>query len=405
MDATYARSKRSYRGLVVVTMASVGVAISSVAIAVATSSQDSGDLIVSSAFTVAFTVVGALILDRRPGQPVGRICLAIGLLSSTAAALRVGAVVLDAQPGPIAPVGAVIAVIASAMFSTALVVGMPLLISHFPNGATAGWSRRLQALLLIVVGAALLLGTFRPGLLEYGWIEPVDNPLGFAELAVVGSDDFFALAFFGFAAAYLFAGAGLVLRYRRGSSVERAQVRWLAASVAMTLTLLLAVVLTGDDEALNEVAYGAWSLSAFLLPPIAIGIAILRNRLYEIDRIISRTLAYAVLTAVLIGVYAAGIIGIQAGLALFSTSGGPIAVAASTLAVYALFQPLRRRFQTAMDRRFNRSRYDAEQTIDLFATRLRDEVDLGRLGAELRSVVGASLAPATIGIWLREGTR
>ncbi len=139
--------------------------------------------------------------------------------------------------------------------------------------------------------------------------------------------------------------------------------------------------------------------------PIAIGIAVLRYRLYEIDRIISRTLTYGLLTAVLVGVYAAGFLLLQAVLARFTSGGGTIAVAVSTLAAFALSQPLRRRLQSTMDRRFNRSRYDAERTVEGFAAHLRDEFDVDRLGGELRTVVDRSLAPISVGVWLRPSVR
>ena len=146
-------------------------------------------------------------------------------------------------------------------------------------------------------------------------------------------------------------------------------------------------------------------LERLSLLPIAIGIAVLRYRLYEIDRIISRTLTYGVLTVVLGAIYFAGFALLQAALAPLTSGGGPIAVAASTLAAFALFQPLRRRLQAAMDRRFNRSRYDAQRTVEGFGAHLRDEVDLERLGGELRTVVGRSLAPTSIGVWLRPSER
>jgi hypothetical protein len=154
---------------------------------------------------------------------------------------------------------------------------------------------------------------------------------------------------------------------------------------------------------------GEWPLVAFALAattlPLSIGIAVLRYRLYEIDRIISRTLAYAALTGTLAVVYVAAFIALQAILAPFTQSGGPLAVAASTLAVFALFQPLRRRLQAAMDRRFNRSRYDAQRTVEAFASQLRDEVDLDRVGGAVQTVVGQALAPASVGIWLRPSGR
>ena len=197
-------------------------------------------------------------------------------------------------------------------------------------------------------------------------------------------------------------GLSVTSRYRASGLTERQQLKWFILATALTLGGLIALgmeayITGGRSSETGVVLFGLTGMTI----PIAIGIAILRYRLYEIDRLVSRTLAYAVLSAVLVGVYVAGFVGIQAGLASFTTSGGPIAVAASTLVVFALFQPLRRRLQRAMDRRFNRSRYDAQRTIDTFAARLRDEVDSDRLSAELRTVVRTSLAPASVAVWLR----
>ena len=147
------------------------------------------------------------------------------------------------------------------------------------------------------------------------------------------------------------------------------------------------------------------SIVAFSIFPLAIGVAVLRYRLYEIDRIISRTLAYGALTVVLSVAYVVGLLATQALLAPFTSRTGPIPVIASTLVVFALFQPVRRRLKAAMDRRFNRSRYDALRTVDGFAARLRSEVDIDRLSREITTVVEDTLAPVHTRIWLRNESR
>ncbi len=200
--------------------------------------------------------------------------------------------------------------------------------------------------------------------------------------------------------------ASMVVRYRRATGIERLQLRWLVAAigfvvVALVFGLSCLVVFGGSLGVLGWIP----AIIAYPTVPLAIGIAILRYRLYDIDRIISRTLTYGLLTVLLVGVYAAGFALLQALLAPVTRGGGPVAVAASTLVVFALFQPLRNRVQAAMDRRFNRSRYDAQQTVTGFAAQLRDEVDLERLRGELHTVVGRSLAPASVGIWLRPSDR
>jgi hypothetical protein len=142
------------------------------------------------------------------------------------------------------------------------------------------------------------------------------------------------------------------------------------------------------------------SASAFLALLIAIGIAITRYHLYDIDRIVSRTIGYAVVTVTLAVIFAGAIVAFEAVLASL-TAGSTMAVAASTLLVAALFQPLRRRVQALVDRRFNRARYDAERTVSAFAAQLRDEVDLESLGADVLEVVAQTVAPASVGLWIR----
>jgi hypothetical protein len=192
----------------------------------------------------------------------------------------------------------------------------------------------------------------------------------------------------------------VVVRFRRSRGVERQQLKWLASVAAVAAPAL--VVAIRSSGSVSDVAWFVVLLSLGLLP-IAIGIAILRYRLYDIDRIISRTLAYAVLTAVLAAVYLVGFLGLQSALTPFTENGGPVAVAASTLAVFALFQPVRRRIQTIVDRRFYRSRYDAAREIESFAARVRDEVEVDRLAVALSITLERTMQPASASIWLRSG--
>jgi hypothetical protein len=191
--------------------------------------------------------------------------------------------------------------------------------------------------------------------------------------------------------------AALVLRFRRARGIERQQVKWLLFACAVTITILL-VVQPGTSS--------QWELGMMLaLPffpavPVAAGIAILRYRLYEIDRIINRTLVYGLLTVLLGAVYAAGVFAV--GRLLDPADGqSELAVAASTLAIAALFQPARRRIQQTVDRRFNRRKYNAAKTIEAFSARLRDEVDLDPLMTELLAVVDQTMQPTRSSLWLR----
>jgi hypothetical protein len=209
-----------------------------------------------------------------------------------------------------------------------------------------------------------------------------------------------AVTLIAFAIALPLAVASVVLRYRRGTPTEREQLKWFAASVGLTCACFgLAILPIAPFSDLGWIA-GIVTIS---LIPVAIGIAILRYRLYEIDRIISRTLSYAAVTATLALVFVSVVLGLQAVLEPM-TGENTIAVAVSTLIVAAMFQPLRRRVQSIVDRRFNRARYDAQRMVDAFSERLRDEVDIGTVTDELDVTITSALNPSMLGLWLRKAS-
>ena len=191
-------------------------------------------------------------------------------------------------------------------------------------------------------------------------------------------------------------GAGsLVVRFRRAGGVERQQLRWVASAAAVAV--LGAVVALGG-LAMGATALATWAISVcFAVLPVALGAAILRYRLYDLDRIISRTVAYGLLTLLLGGGYAVVVLGLVQLLGRDSS----LVVAGATLAVAALFGPARRRIQRAVDRRYNRRRHDAAQTMEAFSTHLRDELDLDTLRAELLAVVDQTMQPTQASLWLR----
>jgi hypothetical protein len=222
-----------------------------------------------------------------------------------------------------------------------------------------------------------------------GGLSAVDNPAGWFK--VVQGPLIIALV----ALSVSFIGRQ-VLSWRRSSGDRRQQLKWLASGATVSLlSVVLATSSAGTPTTFLQWASGlAWFGIAAL--PLSIGVAILKYRLYEIDRIISRTLAYAIVTGLLIGVYA--------GLVLLATRvlgfTAPVAVAASTLAAVALFTPVRRRVQQMVDRRFNRARYDAERTVAAFAARLQGAVDLDTVEADLAGVVSSALEPASLSVWI-----
>jgi hypothetical protein len=194
------------------------------------------------------------------------------------------------------------------------------------------------------------------------------------------------------------AAGSLVVRFRRARETERQQLRWVALAAGLAPLMLVGLVVGVLAE--SWVVIG-WVLGLYLaLPVLATGAAILRYRLYDIDRIISRTLAYGLLTVLLGGAYA----GVVLGLGQLLGRESSLVVAAATLAVAGLFQPARRRIQVVVDRRFNRLRYDAANMVEAFSTRLRDEVDLDALSAELLAVVDQTIQPTKASLWLRPST-
>jgi peptidoglycan/LPS O-acetylase OafA/YrhL len=191
------------------------------------------------------------------------------------------------------------------------------------------------------------------------------------------------------------AGGSLVGRFRRARGVERQQLRWLSFAAALAAPALL-VMYTGILTEQLELA--GWAVGVFLaLLPLAISAAIARYRLYDLDRIISRTLAYGLLTLVL----GLGYAGVVLGLSRLLPRGSSLVVAAATLAVAAVFQPARHRIQQAVDRRFNRRKYNTAKTIQAFSTRLRDQVDLDTPSGELQAVVDQTMEPTRVSLWLR----
>lgn len=193
------------------------------------------------------------------------------------------------------------------------------------------------------------------------------------------------------------AASGLVVRYRRSRGVERQQLKWFtSAGVAM----ISGFILLGFGDALGFTRPGFVDATLFTLPPIAAGIAIFRYRLYAIDRIISRTVTYAIVSAFLVGVYV-GAVALMSYVIDPLAGDSPAAVAVATLAAAAAFRPARQRVQNAVDRRFNRARYDLQQTLDGFRERVRNDVDLDRLCADLVAVTDDALQPATAVVWLR----
>ncbi len=272
----------------------------------------------------------------------------------------------------------------------------PMLTILFPDGHLPGHGWRGPfAAIVAVLAAGVVLQSIAPWTLSYQ--QPIPNPL-----AVPGIPTWLSAAGGGLAALALFAGlalglAGLIVRFRRSTGVERAQIKWLVAAIALMAVVFPISFATdvGPDD-LIDVA----SVLVGTLMPLAIGVAILRYRLYDIDRLVSRTVSWAIVTGVLVAIFGGLVIGLQAVLTDV-TQGETLAVAASTLIAFALFQPLRRRVQRTVDRRFDRARYDGRHTVEAFAREIQNDVDLPRLRDTLTTTARDAVHPAMAAVWLR----
>lgn len=364
------------------------------------SSQLEPDALFAACGMAIFTIVGALIEDRRSGNAIGRICLATGLTLVASLAFRAMAETLDGQPGALPPVGAMAAVVSQLTGNGGLAVGSLLLISRFPEGRADGLLGRIANWNIVLLIVMQILQALQRGRVNAGWVGAAPNPVGFLILPTQLVEAMGIAGFLGLGVGLLAGTAGLIARYRSGSALARAQIRWLFAAISIS-AILLGVILVAPDDPAFEWAWTAWLLS-FLLTPIAIAIAILRYRLYEIDRIIGRTIGYTVVTGVLTAVFLGTNLALGTWVAAV-TGGSTVAVAASTLLAAALFQPLRRAVQTPIDRRFNRAHIDGERTLARFGDRVREEVDLANLSGAVLMTADQAVRPAAAGLWLRRG--
>jgi hypothetical protein len=347
-----------------------------------------------------FAGVGGLIALRRPDNAVGWLLLAIAI---SFAGVETGKDYVEQASNPAQVAVAWMTSWSEYLWFGLAVVFLPLL---FPHGRLP--SRRWRPALWLG-GAGLALGAVGsaliPGPFELRQGSRIDNPLGvdggLPEVLTLIATLFQVIA-------VALAAASIVVRFRGARGVERQQLKWFAyVGVLATACLFVAVVsssLSGDDvPALRALAIVGWLTGLALVGlglPAATGLAILRHRLYDVDVVIRRTLVYGGLTATLGAAYLGSVLLLQLVLAPLTADSG-LAIAASTLAVAALFGPARARIQGAVDRRFYRRRYDAQRTLEAFSGRLRDQLDLEALRGELRSVVGETVQPAHVSLWLR----
>jgi hypothetical protein len=352
--------------------------------------------IMFSSVVGAVVLVGALLTVRVEQNPIGPLLLASGSLTATTIALGTWAIVVaptGAVPTEVLALAGILNDLGFTIAIAILLIFVPLI---FPDGRllSSRW-RWIVAMVVSALGAVALTTLLKPGTLA---AIDLENPFGVPGLEpLLAALDAYAnvSAIIGFIAAVL----AVVIRFRRGASVERQQLKWLIA-VAGVAAVAFPIAFVVPSPAIADAALLVGFIPLFAMP-LAIGVAILRYRLYDLDQIISRTIAWAVISGVLLGAFVVLVVGLQAALSGF-TGGETLAVAMSTLGACALFQPVRARVQRAVDRRFDRARYDAQRTAQAFAERLRDDVDLDALASELRQTASSAIRPASAAIWLAD---
>ena len=368
-----------------------------------------GDLLIFVPF-LAFPVVGALIASKRPENPIGWICLVAGLFwMHIVLGEGLDAYWRAAEPGW-APSTVTLDALTQWMWVPPVGLLGIYMILLFPDGKLPSRRWRPFAWFAGTVMALICVGfIFIPGPLEGH--EGVRNPFGLEWLAWVA--DVAVLIVLMLPLCILASAFSLVLRFRRSGGVVREQIKWLAFAASLVGLVyfgnLVSQLVFAPDSLADDAATPLWidiSRSMLLLSyagvPVAVGFAILRHRLYDIDVIINRTLVYTALTVSLASIYLGGVASLQYLLRALTgqEQQSQLAVVAFTLAIAALFNPLRRRVQAFVDRRFYRNKYDAAKTLEAFGSRLRDETDLETLGDDLVGVVRNTVQPAHVSLWL-----
>ena len=352
----------------------------------------------TSMVAVGYSTVGAIVASRLPESPIGWLFCAIGLIFGVSHFSAEYAAYALLAPSRSLPAGEAFAWLTSWVwvFGLGLIVYLDLL---FPNGRLPSTRWRWFAwFTAIVLLPAAILGALSPGLILSS---ALINPLGVEGLPNVSR------AIEAFMYALIVVGASSMLaRLRYAGRIERQQIEWFAYATAVAISGVILKNTVYPAVGLTWVWWVGLVLTTVgvVSSPVAMGIAIFRYRLYQIDLIINRTLVYGSLTAVLACVYLGGVVFLQYAFRALSGEGSQLAVVASTLIIAALFIPLRRRIQSFIDRRFYRRKYDARKTLEAFSAQLRNETDLDAISDDLVGVVRETIQPAHVSLWLRSDT-
>jgi hypothetical protein len=394
------------RGILVLTTALLLAALAAVATLARQGLVDARSSLPEVLFAIAvysFPVVGVIIARRQPRNAIGWLLLGVGLAWQVSSILNAYAQWQWLHNADVA--GAMYAdAVSQVLWLPGLGLVGTFVLLLFPDGRlpTPAW-RRWAQFCALVIGVGTLASVFASGEVESAG-PAFENPLALPGFGALSIAAIVALPF-----CIIGCAAALVRRFRRSRGIERLQLKWLAAAAGSAATIyLITMVATVQYPWELSAPNPLWvhllqngSMFAFVLVPAAVGVAILRYRLYDIDRLINRALVYGGVSALLAGVYALGVVAVGTALrAITGSEQGNLAVAGSTLAVAALFGPLRARVQRFIDRRFYRRKYDAAQTVEAFSVRLRQETDLSTLTEELREVVAQTVQPATVEIWI-----
>jgi hypothetical protein len=357
-------------------------------------------------FSAAFGVVGFVVAWRKPGNPLGWLIIGTaGFLALSEDASFYAVADYRLRSGGL-PLGWLALLTQPGWAPAIAFIGLIVLL--FPDGRLPSrrwcwvlWPYLALALLWIIGALAFTAGAIASHDVRVdsgGNLLVLSHPSGGAAWWEVAQSLFFFVLF----VSWLVALAAQVISYRRASGERRQQLKWLLSGAGGCLVaILLASGLLDRVEGAPGIVIGLVSTAGFLALPACIGVGILKYRLFDIDRILSRTLAYTLLTGLLIGVYA-GLVLLATQVLRFSS---PVAVAGATLAAVALFTPARRRVQRAVDRRFNRARYDADAAVAAFALRLKGAVNLDSVRDDLVCTVAAALEPAQVSVWITGGGR
>jgi hypothetical protein len=346
------------------------------------------------AIALVFAGVGSLIATRQPGNAIGWIFLSVGVSAGLAEVAHAYADYWVGGNGGSEALAKTAAWYGSLSWIPFILVPATFLLLLFPDGhlLSPRWRPIAWCAVLGIAGGFVTQGLLAGPLEDYPQLM---NPYGVTSSVL---DALTGLSFLAMIVGIGGSAVSLIVRFRRATGEERVQIKWLAlagAIVAVIFPLALALW-----DVWGEAASNAAIMASVLGLPVAAGVAILRYRLYDIDVVINRTLVYGALTVILAGTYLGSVLLLQLLLNGLTGDSG-LAVAASTLAVAALFRPARTRVQGLVDRRFYRRKYDAGRTLTAFSARLRDEVDLEALSAELRSVVDDAMQPSHVSLWLR----